>query len=221
MNGDKAAAAGFFSNEEENSPEKEGRVKEYEKISDEKISDEKIIEMFFQRDEKAISAASEKYGSYCRAVARNILGNEQDAEEVMWDTLYKVWEAVPPQKPENLPGYLAKIAKNLSLNRYDKLHTNKRGKGQVPLIYDELSECLSHGTSVEKTVEQKEITLALDKFLGRLSVRKRKVFVLRYWYCLSIGEIAAKTGERENTVAVTLSRLRQKLYEHFKKEGLI
>lgn len=216
MNGDKATATGFFSNEGESNPEKERLITEYEKITD-----EKIIEMFFKRDEKAISAASEKYGSYCRAVARNILGNEQDAEEVMWDTLYKVWEAVPPQKPENLPGYLVKIAKNLSLNRYDKLHTDKRGKGQIPFIYDELSECLSQGASVEKTVEQREITLALNKFLARLSPKKRKLFVLRYWYCLSISEIAAKTGERENTAAVALSRLRQKLYEHFKKEGLI
>lgn len=187
----------------------------------EKVRDSEIIEMFFRRDENAISAAEEKYGSYCRAVARNILNNEQDAEEIMSDTLYKAWENIPPERPENLPGYLAKIAKNLSLNRYDKLRTEKRGKGQIPLIYDELTECISQGASVEKTVEQREITSALNGFLARLSPKKRSLFVLRYWYCLSISEIAAKTGERENTVAVALSRLRQKLYEHFKKEGLI
>lgn len=186
-----------------------------------KLNDKKIIEMFFKRDENAISAVEEKYGAYCRAVARSILKNEQDAEEIVCDTWYKAWEKIPPEKPNNLAGYLAKIAKNLSLNRYEKTHSAKRGSGQIPLIFEELTEFLSEAESVEKTVEQKEITSALNKFLAKLPSKKRSIFVLRYWYCLSISEIAAKTGDRENTVTVTLLRLRNKLYQHLQKEGLI
>ncbi len=185
------------------------------------LNDEKIIEMFFKRDENAISAVEEKYGAYCRAVARSILKNEQDAEEIAYDTWYKAWEKIPPERPSNLAGYLAKIAKNLSLNRYEKNHSAKRGSGQVPLIFEELTEVLSKAESVEKTVEQREITAALNKFLAKLPSKKRSIFVLRYWYCLSISEIAAKTGDRENTVTVTLLRLRNKLYQHLQKEGLI
>ncbi len=186
-----------------------------------KLNDKKIIEMFFKRDENAISAVEEKYGAYCRAVARSILKNEQDAEEIACDTWYKAWEKIPPEKPNNLAGYLAKIAKNLSLNRYEKNHSAKRGGGQIPLIFEELTEVLSKAESVEKTVEQKEITSALNKFLAKLPSKKRSIFVLRYWYCFSISEIAAKTGDRENTVRVTLLRLRNKLYQQLRKEGLI
>lgn len=185
------------------------------------LNDEKIIELFFNRDEKAISAVEEKYGAYCRTVARNILKNEQDAEEIAFDTWYKAWEKIPPEKPNNLAGYLAKIAKNLSLNRYDKINSLKRGSGQIPLIYEELTEVLSKSESTEKTVEQREITETLNKFLAKLPSKKRRIFVLRYWYCLSMSEIAAKTGDRENTVTVTLLRLRNKLYQHLQKEGLI
>ena len=161
------------------------------------MNDSEIMQIGFYRSEKSELSSGKRSGN-----------SVKEGEKVR-------------ERPENLPGYLAKIAKNLSLNRYDKLHTEKRGKGQIPLIYDELTECISQGASVEKTVEQREITSALNGFLARLSPKKRSLFVLRYWYCLSISEIAAKTGERENTVAVALSRLRQKLYEHFKKEGLI
>ncbi|MCM1298910.1 MAG: sigma-70 family RNA polymerase sigma factor [Firmicutes bacterium] len=185
------------------------------------LKDEEIIEMFFRRDENGIAAAEQKYGSYCIAVAKSILNNDQDAEEVAADTWYRAWETIPPERPRNLGGYLAKIAKNLSLNRYDKARTAKRGGGQIPLIYDELSDVLSKSESVERAVEQMEIASALNNFLSKLPSKKRNIFVLRYWYCLSISEIAAKTGDRENTVTVTLLRLRNKLCEYFKKEGLI
>lgn len=185
------------------------------------MTDKEITEMFFNRDEQAISAAEERYGGYCYAVAKNILQSDQDAEEVVADALYKAWESIPPHKPDNLPGYLAKIAKNISLNRYAESHAQKRGGGQLPLILEELTECVSKGDNVEKAVEQKEITAAINGFLARLPRKKRDIFVLRYWYCLSISEISDKTGERENTVAVTLLRLRNKLYEHLEKRGLV
>lgn len=219
MNNSEIIQTGFYRDKEYGFSAEKRAVKSAEE--GEKVKDSEIIDLFFKRDEGAISRAEEKYGNYCRAVAKNILQNEQDAEEVLADTLYKAWENIPPERPKNLPGYLAKIAKNLSLNRYDSTRAAKRGSGQIPLIYEELSECISKSESVEKTVEQKEITAALNGFLARLPKKKRNIFVLRYWYCLSISEIAEKTGEKENNTAVMLLRLRKKLYGHLRKEGLI
>lgn len=54
--------------------------------------DSDIIRRFFERDESALSDVNRKYGSYCSTIARNILGNEQSAEECVNDTLMRLWE---------------------------------------------------------------------------------------------------------------------------------
>ncbi len=50
------------------------------------MQDEKIVELFLQRDEAAIHACQEQYGSRLRNVAYGILQNSQDAEECENDT---------------------------------------------------------------------------------------------------------------------------------------
>ena len=69
------------------------------------MEDSEIIQLFWERDEAAVSAVSEKYGKYCFAVARNMIGNEQLAEECVNDTLMGLWEAIPPTRPEHLPAF--------------------------------------------------------------------------------------------------------------------
>lgn len=182
-------------------------------------SDNEIIELFNSRDEKAISAASSKYGRYCTAIAMNILGNRQDAEECLNDTLLKAWESIPPAKPDNLPGYLAKIAKNISLNRYRSTHTEKRGSGSIDSVYEELSECVPDKNSIERSYERKELIEAINAFLAKLAADKRDIFVLRYWYCMSVSEVAARVGVSENRAAVELFRTRKRLVKHLEKRG--
>lgn len=182
-------------------------------------SDNEIIELFNSRDEKAISAAYSKYGRYCTAIAMNILGNRQDAEECLNDTLLKAWESIPPAKPDNLPGYLAKIAKNISLNRYRSSHTEKRGSGSIDSVYEELSECVPDKNSIERSYEHKELIEAINAFLAKLAADKRDIFVLRYWYCMSVSEVAARVGVSENRAAVELFRTRKRLVKHLEKRG--
>ena len=182
-------------------------------------TDSEIIELFNSRNEKAISAASSKYGRYCSAVAMNILGNRQDAEECLNDALLKAWESIPPAKPDNLAGYLAKITKNISLNRYRSAHTEKRGSGGLDSVYEELSECVPDKNNIERNYEQKELIEAINAFLAKLPADKRDIFVLRYWYCMSVSEVAAKVGISENRTAVELFRTRKKLVKHLEKRG--
>ena len=182
-------------------------------------TDSEIIELFNLRDERAISAAGSKYGRYCTAVAMNVLGNRQDAEECLNDALLKAWESIPPAKPDNLPGYLAKITKNISLNRYRSTHTEKRGSGDIDSVYEELSECVPDKNNVERNYEHKELIEAINAFLAKLSADKRDIFVLRYWYCMSVSEAAAHVGVSENRAAVELFRIRKKLIKYLEKRG--
>lgn len=183
------------------------------------MNDSEIVELFFSRDEKAISAANEKYGKYCAAVAMNILKNREDSEECVNDALLKAWNSIPPEKPRNLAGFLAKITKNISINRYNTAQAEKRGGGEIPLIYDELSECIPDKANVELSFEQSELIEAVKEFLRTLPERKRDLFLLRYWYCLSISEAAKRVGISDNNAAVTLQRTRNKILKYLRKRG--
>lgn len=104
------------------------------------MEDNEILRLFNERDEEALRAVAEKFGRLCGSIARNILHNSEDVEECLNDTYLKAWESIPPAKPRVLSAYLAKIAKNISLNRYKSDHREKRGGGDTELVFDELAE---------------------------------------------------------------------------------
>lgn len=182
------------------------------------MEDRQIVELFWAREALAIPAVSEKYDSYCAAIARRILPAEEDVEECVNDTWLQVWAAIPPAHPANLKAFLGRITRNLAFNRYKTLQADKRGGGTLPLVLEELAECLPGG-DVEQVVDERELIRAIHSFLETLPAEKRQMFVSRYFYARTNGEIARILGRREGTVAMTLSRLRKQLQTHLKERG--
>ena len=183
------------------------------------MDDSEIIRLFQARDEQAISATGEKFGAYCTAIARNILGNEEDAADCVNTVYLKVWESIPPAAPPNLAAFIGKLTKNHALNLLKSQNRAKRGSGAVDLVYEELAEVLPDNAEVESELLRKELLAAINKFLARCSQTNRKAFVMRYWYCYDIPYIAKYLGITENNASVTLSRTRKKLKEYLRKEG--
>jgi RNA polymerase sigma-70 factor (ECF subfamily) len=70
------------------------------------VTDEAIITMLENRDEAALHTIERQYGGAGRNIAAQILGSEQDAQEVFQDTLLRLWNAIPPEHPDNLFAYL-------------------------------------------------------------------------------------------------------------------
>ena len=182
------------------------------------MEDSKIIQLFWERDESAVSAVSEKYGRYCAAMARNMLGSEQAAEECVNDTLMELWEAIPPNRPKHLPAFIGEVTRNNALNRIESIRAQKRGGGEYSAVLDELYDVASD-YSVERIAEQREIMAAVNRFLETLPERKQKVFVLRYWHCCSVPDIAQIVGMSEANVYNVLKRVRKKLIENLRKGG--
>ncbi|MCC8132109.1 MAG: sigma-70 family RNA polymerase sigma factor [Oscillospiraceae bacterium] len=177
------------------------------------MDDERIIELFFERSESAIDELDQKYGSLCKTVSKNVLGSEEDAREAVNDTYLAVWNKIPPERPENLLGYVLKIAKNRSLNILRSRSAKKRDSFyQVAL--DELEECLPSTSSVEAEIDFKELSEAVDSFLETLTTENRVIFLRRYWFSDSLKEIAKLTGLTEKTVSVRLVRIRKKLKDY-------
>ena len=184
------------------------------------MDDSKIIDLYWQRDERAIEETDSKYGAYCRAVSMNILGVREDAEECVGDTYVRAWNAIPPERPGRLRAWLAGITRNLSIDRWRKNAAHKRGGGETQLLLDELAECVAGSESPETELLRKELRVALNRFLRGLPERERAVFLFRYYYALTNEEIAQKTGLSANQVKYILQRTRKKLGDMLQREGL-
>ena len=183
------------------------------------MEDSRIIELYWNRDQGAIAATSEKYGGYCRSIAMNILNNSEDAEECLSDTWLGAWNSIPPKRPSVLRTFLGRVTRNLSFNRYKRDHAEKRGGGEMSAVLDELAECVSGEESFEHELSRKELINEINAFVGSLSAEKKGVFVARYWYADSISAIAKRFGMSENNVSVTLNRLRKQLRAHLSERG--
>lgn len=183
------------------------------------INDRTIVQLYWNRNELAIPATAEKYGSYCTSIAKNILGSKEDAEECVNDTYLNAWNYMPPNKPSVLSVFLGKITRTISLNRYKHNKADKRGGGQLPVVLDELSECIPYSNDVEKEINYQELVRTIDDFLSTVSTNKRNIFVCRYWYTESISKIAAQQHMTEAAVGMILSRMRKKLQGYLSKRG--
>lgn len=184
------------------------------------MEDDRIIELYWQRSEAAIKETSAKYGSYCYSIAFHILNNEEDANECVNDTWLKAWYTMPPNRPNRLAVFLGKITRNLSYDVWKRYHAQKRGYGEIPLLLSELEECLPAINSVEETIEEHLLTESINRFLLTLSDKKQKIFLLRYWYVLSMREISRETEIPIPGISVILHRIRKDLKKYLEKEGI-
>jgi len=181
------------------------------------MDDRQIVELYFARSEQAIEETRKKYGRYCRYIAKNVLGSDEDAEECENDTYLRAWESIPPNRPEKLSAFVGRIVKNLALNRLEARHAKKRS-GQAELALSELEECLPDTSG--DPADELALRDAVNGFLDSLPKLTRVIFVRRYWYLSPIKDIASDYGIGESRVKVTLMRTRARLKEHLTKEGI-
>ena len=184
------------------------------------MNDKSIVDLYFSRDEEAITQTDKKYGRYCYSIAYNILTNKEDAEESVSDTYMTAWKAIPPRRPSVLSTFLGKITRHISIDRWRERSAYKRGGGEVTLALEELEDCVAGLQNVEMEYERKELTRAYVKFLDALPVTERRVFLCRYWYVESIDAIADKFGFSQSKVKTMLHRTRVKLRKQLAEEGL-
>ena len=185
------------------------------------MDDKSIIDLYFSRDEEAITQTDQKYGRYCYCIAYNILNNKEDAEESVSDTYMSAWSAIPPHRPSALAAFLGKITRHISIDRWRARSAQKRGGTEVILVLEELEDCVTGLQNVEMEYERKELLRAYAAFLDALPVTERRVFLRRYWYVDSIEAIAKKSGISQSKVKTMLHRTRARLRKQLAKEGLL
>ena len=184
------------------------------------MDDARIVDLYWSRSQQAIAESKAKYGVCCRGIAYRILQCDEDADECENDTYLRAWNAMPPSRPRFLGAFLARIARNLSLDAYSKKNAVKRGSGEVPLILHELEECVSgSGLLLEAEADNRLLSKTLDEFLGDLSKEARVFFVQRYWMSLSIKDISSRNHVSEGKVKMSLHRTRCALRKRLSQGG--
>ncbi|MBO4390313.1 MAG: RNA polymerase sigma factor [Lachnospiraceae bacterium] len=183
------------------------------------MDDMQLIDLYFARNEAALSETESRYGSYCMSVASRILPLRQDAEEVVNDVYLSLWKAIPPERPDNFKAFVARVTRNAALTKLQHEKRQKRGGGVIPEAIDELAEVLPSGTDPQAVLEEKELSDLISRYLREQTVTKRKLFIQRYFYLLSIEDLSAESGLTKSNVKVTLMRMRNDLQEYLEKEG--
>ena len=182
------------------------------------MNDLEIIELYFERDEKAIKETDTKYGKLCHSIANNILNNEQDSEECVNDTYIGVWNAIPPTRPNNFMSFVCRITRNLSLKRLEAMARQKRSAATIVSL-DELAEVLPD-ENIANGVSEGDIAKVISNFLRNEKEDVRNVFMRKYYFFDSIGDIAERFGFTESKVKSMLFHTRNKLKDYLIKEGV-
>ena len=181
------------------------------------MDDSVIIELYWQRDERAIKESKSKYGVYCSTIADNILHSAEDSEECVNETWLKAWNVIPPERPLRLSAFLGRITRNLAIDKYRRERSGRYGGGQTAMCLDELGECIGDGSAIEDRLALREL---LNTFLCGLPDKNRDIFLMRYWYLMPTAEIAKRNALTNGDVKMVLQRVRKKLKKYLEKEGV-
>ena len=183
------------------------------------MEDFKIVDLYWARNERAISETEQKYGRMLYSLSFSVLSSREDAEECVNDTYADAWGAMPEARPVYLGAFLSKITRRISIDRFRTIHREKRGG--MGVVIEELTDCIPDGGSMEAEYENGRLRDALNRFLHAQPTEKRVMFIRRYFYSQSIGEIAQHLSVTEAKVKVTLHRMRESLRQVLEKEDLL
>ncbi|MBE6634325.1 MAG: sigma-70 family RNA polymerase sigma factor [Ruminococcaceae bacterium] len=183
------------------------------------ISDAQLIAGLLERREPALEALSQQYGRLVRKLLHELLSDPYDVEECANDVLLAIWNSIPPHRPMNLPAYLCKLTRRIGIDRYRRNTRQKRGAGYT-LLLSELSDALPDTSVTSRSPEEDPLPDALDRFLKKLDASSRVLFLRRYVLAESVKSLSDRFEMSETALSVKLFRIRKKLKEFLKKEGI-
>lgn len=182
------------------------------------MEEQEIVNLYWKRDETAITATAIKYGAYCFSIAKNILSVDQDAEECVNDTYNQAWNSIPPLRPIKLGAWLGRVVRNIAINLWNRNRTKKRYSGMEHL-FEELEDCIPSPKLVEHEIEEKELTAFLNLWLASLPKEDRILFIRRYWKGETLNALEREYKLSHGKMAKRMYRLRANLRLALEKEG--
>ncbi len=182
------------------------------------MEDNDIIDLYWRRDQSAISETAEKYGRLCCKIANNILGDEHEADECVNDAYFGLWRTIPPERPDCLRAFIAKVVRNLSITRLRKNLAAKR-RTEAAISLSELDDIIPDTSSLDE-IEDRELGRWISDFLYTENESARNVFIRKYWFFDSVVDIADKYGYTEAKIKSMLFHTRNRLRKYLTEKGV-
>jgi RNA polymerase sigma-70 factor (ECF subfamily) len=168
--------------------------------------EEKLVKRCQKGDESAFRILVENYRDLLLGTAYLILKNRQSADEVVQETVIKMWENLPSLRDSgSLKPWLMRIVINEANRQFRKKSISTVSLESAPEIPDD-------DYNIDELLIQEENHQMLREALSSLSPEQREVIVLRYFSDLTVPEIAAAVSIPEGTVKSRLSRALDRLY---------
>ena len=183
------------------------------------LSDEKIIELYWERDEKAIDETDRKYKKYLFSIAYNILREKLDCEECLNDTYLGAWNAIPPSRPNVLKAFLTTIARRIAIKRYHRNLKKSVIPSEMTVSLSELEDFIMGDEDIGSDFDADRLGNVLSDFVRSLSERRRFIFMSRYYLSEPIETIARELNLSRSMINKELAAIRTALKEKLESEG--
>ena len=179
------------------------------------MTDEKILALLKSNDEKGLTAAMGRYSRLAASVAAGMLEAEEDIEEVVSDTFYKVWDHRQDIDTEkgSLKNYICMVARSCTLNKLRTLRLTE------PLPDEERDLGVEADFSTESSAEHNRRVIA--ECIRGLPSPDREVFIDRFYYSLSYAAIAQRRSITVKRVEYILHRSKRRLRDALLKGGIL
>lgn len=183
------------------------------------LTDQQIIQMLVNRNELAIKELNQKYGGFATVICKNAGLNREDTQECVNDTCFGVWNSIPPNMPENLKAYTAKITRRTAIDKI-RSNTRKKRNKELDVLLCELENCIPSNSSVQKEFESKETINLINNWLKSIDEQTRNLFISRYFCMESIKSLAKKYDLSQTAVTTKLYRSRNSLKSYLTESGV-
>lgn len=166
-------------------------------------SDEALMARIARGDEQAFRALSRRHVPAMVALARRILGNSADAEDVAQEAMLRIWRHAPRWQPlAQFRTWLTRVVVNLCLDR----------KRRAPWVALEAAGEIvdtTPGAAEKSEADERERLLAAA--IAELPDRQRTAIVLTYTEGMSNAQVAEVLGTSVSAVETLLVRGKQNL----------
>lgn len=185
------------------------------------IADDELVRRARERDEAAVRAITQRYNRRLFRIARSILRDDGEAEDVVQETYVHAFTGLDMFRGDSAFGtWITRIAMNEALGRLRRrrptVEWETLGEAvQAQIINFPLS---TGGNDPERTMAQGEVRTILERAIDELPDLFRTVFITRIVEGMSVEETADLLGLKPETVKTRLHRARLLLQESLDKQ---
>lgn len=181
------------------------------------ITDEEIIELYWEREEKAIQETDNKYGKLLFKIAYNVLNDKSDSEECQNDAYLGIWNAIPPARPSVFPAFIVRIMRRIAIDYYRRKARKKNIPSQLVISMDDLSCCIHSKEEIDSNLNAKELGRLVSDYVRSLSKKQQYIFVSRFYMSNSVDEIAKEMNVTTSNVYKAIDKMKKGLRKYLIK----